>query len=157
LVHLGQVPQQPETGAELVMQRIRGVSHYVQATALCRPLSPERGNDNVPAGSYGARDLAHVRGTVVQVGKKVKHGTVVPHVVLTGAKRVRCHITTQPIYCAGALTKTGLRHRECGCGDIQDGQISVSPLEQVIDQRRFAAANINDSRVTLRGRFLDQP
>lgn len=156
-VYLCQVPQQPKPSAELVMQRIRGIANYVQTAALCRALGPERGNDNVPAGPYRVRHLAHVRGTIVLVGEKVKHGTVMPHVEFTAAKRVRCDITATPIHCAGAFTKTSLRHLECGCGDIQDGQISISPAEQVIYQRRFTAANINDSRVTRRGRILDQP
>jgi len=44
-----------------------------------------------------------------------------------------------------------------GCGNIQDGYVAITSFKQVINQRGFTAAHINDSRSPLRGSFFYHP
>lgn len=54
------------------MQRVRVVSHHIQAAAICRTFRAERRNDYVAADFDGSRNLLHIRGTVARIGQEVK-------------------------------------------------------------------------------------
>jgi hypothetical protein len=88
--------------------------------------------------------LASVCGTLLLLGKEMKHGSVVPHIVSTRWQFHTRNVADDPLDGIGGATQASLRHVDCGWRHIQDRNILIAASEQVVHQRRFPSTNIND-------------
>jgi hypothetical protein len=86
----------------------------------------------------------------------MKHGSVVPHIIFVANERKRRHISTQPAYVSRVISKTRSCHGQRRRGNIKNRWPLIAARQQVIDQRRLAAADIDDAGVPIRGSLFDE-
>lgn len=87
----------------------------------------------------------------------MKSGAVVPDVVRVGRQFAIQNICGDPLDSGGGRTETLLGNIDRGLGDVEHGEISVAGGQQVVDQGRCAAADIDDGSVVLWRGLNDQP
>jgi hypothetical protein len=156
VVQLLEAIQQTKAHAELRMQCLRVVTNDLKSAAFRGALGSERAHENVPTCFHGTPHLANVSDTLLHRRKEVKYCAVVPHIVGSGRQIGFCNVARNPLdaFCGPAQAPLGYVNR--GLRYIKDRDVSVSMGQQIVDQRRFAATNINDGSVALRRIFFDQ-
>jgi len=82
LVKLGQVTQKLEAHTELSVQCICIVAYDGKAAALKRALGSEGSDDHLASGFDCGADQIHVPLAIARIGQKMKHGAVVPNIVV---------------------------------------------------------------------------
>src|SRR5712691_3768863 len=93
---------------------------------------------------HGVADLSNIRSTVLARRKKVKHRTVVPHVVSSGPKLCFYDIDDEPMDLFCGQTQPLFGHVKSGLRNIEDGDVLIAPCKEVINEGGFASANVND-------------
>lgn len=101
--------------------------------ALGRPVLREHPDDHRAADPYCLPQRAHVAAAVVVVEKKVQHGAVMPNIPLAIWFPPE-HVLGQPRHGSGGAD-AGAGNVKCYRGHIQNGNVGVTVLEQVINQR----------------------
>jgi hypothetical protein len=76
--------------------------------------------------------------------KKVEHGAVVPHVVSAAFELCIGDIGDEPmdLFCREPESRLG--HVNSGLRNIEYGDVLISLCKEVINEGRFASANVND-------------
>jgi hypothetical protein len=74
----------------------------------------------------------------------MKHRTVVPHVVSSGLELCFRDIGDEPMDLLCGQTQSLLGHFDSGLRNIEDGDVLIAPSKEVINEGRFASANVND-------------
>src|SRR6267378_6990753 len=77
---------QTEAHAKLVVQRLGVIANNVKSTTFCGTFRSERADNHVPARPNGTGDVSNISGAVLDRGKKMKHRSVMPHVVSSKVK-----------------------------------------------------------------------
>ena len=126
------------------MQRIRIIPGYLKSAALRRALWSEGADNYMASWPDGMSNLANVRLTLLRAGQEVEDGAVVPNVVGASWKFESSDIANDPLNSVSKFFQPLLSHLDWGLRDIEDGDGLIAPSKQVIDERGFTAANIDD-------------
>lgn len=132
-MRLDQMPDELETRAELGMQRARVVANNAQAAASGRSLRTKCRDNDMATGPYCPRDLAHVGRALLRRRQKMKHGAIVPDVVLRARKIKRA--------CVPAVLSHGLckRSEPLPCdiqsrrGQIEHFHVAVTACQEIVN------------------------
>jgi hypothetical protein len=135
---------QLESGTEFGMQAIRVVLDHWEATAFRWPVRCECGHDNVAAWLHSAHHLGDISVTICLVGQKMENRTIVPHVKGTFWQREGCHVAFYPAHETCSRSEASAGNSQCLAGEVQNGKIFVTVGEEVINQGRGPAADIDD-------------
>lgn len=144
LVQLPNAVQETELRPKLAVKMFGVVADYVQAAALVRTVRPERRDNHVAPGPDRAGDLPNICGSVACAGQEVEDGPVVPDIVASRFQLNSRIVAGDPMHRGGGHTQTGLRHVNRRRGDVEDRDVAVALRDEIIDQRRFSAAHVND-------------
>jgi hypothetical protein len=126
------------------MQRICVIARHVEAAALRGALWAEGADNYVAARSDGMSNLANVSYALVRGGQEVEHGAVVPNVVGATQKLNSSDVASDPLNALSRFFQTFLGHIDCGLRDVEHGNVLIASGKKVIDERGFAAPNIDD-------------
>src|SRR5580658_5049251 len=83
---------QAEAYTELIVQRFRVITNYIEPTAFHRAFRTEGAHNHVATGPDGPSDLANIRIAVIPRSEKMKHCAIVPNVVRAGLQRGACYV-----------------------------------------------------------------
>src|SRR4051812_36761304 len=146
---------QLERGAKRSPQARAVIAGDRQAAALFRPVEREGGDDGVPADFQAASEARDIGDAVFLVGEKVERRPVVPDVVSLHRLPDRgiCH---QPLDSVGVGSEASLGSLQRRARQIEHSDILKPPLDEMVDQSRRAAANIDDGRTIDGTRLHDQ-
>jgi len=100
--------------------------------------------------------LAHVGVPIGGLGQEVEDGAVVPDVAVLLGQRDGCDVAQKPRHRVRAPGEPVAGDVDGALGDVEHAEAAVSPIEQVIDQRRFTGADVDDASVALSGRGGDE-
>ena len=89
-------------------------------------------------------NLSNIRSPVFFYSKKMKHCAVVPDVVGPALKLNFRNIGGEPADPFCGQSQPFLCHADSRLRNIKDGDVLITPRKKIIDEGRFAAANIND-------------
>jgi hypothetical protein len=92
----------------------------------------------------GSRDLPDVSNALLRVREEVKNGPVVPYIVSSRLQLDMRNICRDPVNRVGNLSQPLFGCLNRAFRNIQDGDVLESARNQVIDERGFAAPDIND-------------
>jgi len=74
----------------------------------------------------------------------MEYGAVVPNVVGATRKLNFSDVASEPLNALSKFFQTFLGHIDCGLQDIEDADVLIASGKQVVDERGFAAPDIND-------------
>ena len=134
---------QPKSGTERLPETRGVVTRDGQAAAFFRAIQRESGDDGVSASFQTARKALDIGGTVFLIGEKVERRPVVPDVISLYRLPNR-DIRHQPMNSIGADAETSLGSLQCRARQIEHADILKSLLNEMVDQPRSAAANVDD-------------
>src|SRR5712671_6158953 len=134
---------QTEAHAKLVVQRFCVIPNNVEPTAFSRTLWAECADDYMTTRLHSVADLSNIHSTVLARRKKMKHRTVVPYVVSSGLELRFRDIGDEPMDLFCGQTQPLLGHVDSGLRNIEDGDVFMAPCQEVINEGRFASANVN--------------
>jgi|GraSoi_2013_60cm_1033757.scaffolds.fasta_scaffold00368_6 hypothetical protein len=89
-------------------------------------------------------NLPNVSKTLVRACQEMEYSAVVPHVVSATRKRNLGDVAREPLNLLSMFFQTFLRHIDCSLRDIEDRNVLIASGKQVIDERGFAAPNIDE-------------
>ena len=136
------------------MQGIRVVADNVEAAAFCRALGSERAHDDVAARPNGASDLANVRNTLLRIREEMKDSPVMPNVISPRPQLHLRYVRDQPVNSLCGLSQPLPAGLDGDLRDIQDCDVLKSSCDQVVNERGFASAYVDDrSGKITRGSF----
>ena len=92
----------------------------------------------------GVADLSNIRSTVLACSKKMKHRTVVPHVVSAALELCIGDNGDEPMDLFCGQTQPLLGHVDSGLRNIEDGDVLIAPCKEVINEGGFTSANVNE-------------
>jgi hypothetical protein len=72
---------QTKPRAELIMQRVRVITHDFQAAALRWTFRPEGTDNDVPTAFYRTHDVLNVGETLFYRGQKMEYGPIMPNIL----------------------------------------------------------------------------
>src|SRR5947207_982183 len=150
---------QLERGAERLSQARAVIAGDRQAAALFRAVEREGSDDGVPADFQAAPEAGDVGGAIACVGEKVKRRPVVPDIVGLGrfkGRRVRDDPADTLGAGAKAALKAGLGGSQRRARQIEHGNVLEPLLDEMVDQPRSTAANVDNRRVADGTRLHDQ-
>src|SRR5207248_3191879 len=130
--------------AKLLMQSVRIVSDHVETAALGWTFWPKRADNHMPSGLYRIGYLADICYAGLGRSQKMEYCAVMPHIVSRRLKLRRSNIGDDPTHLGGSSPDSLHGRLDRGLGNIKDGDVLVSLSEQVIDQSRFTATDIDD-------------
>ena len=93
--------QQTKAFPELCVQRLRVIADNLKPAALRRTLRSERAHQYVPARLDRLGYLADIGDALIRGGKKMKHGTVVPHILSAGRQIGFSNVGSEPLDALG--------------------------------------------------------
>src|SRR5207302_8001318 len=109
----------------------------------CRTLWSKRADDYMTTRLDGVGDLSNISSTLLARRKKMKHRTVVPHVISSGLELCFRDIGDEPMYLFCGRTQPLFGYVDSGLRNIEDGDVLIAPCKEVINEGRFASANVN--------------
>ena len=109
----------------------------------------------MPARRDGTVGRVDVPLTILRIGQEVEDRPVVPEVIGTSQSAGR-DVRFKPRDAAGLPAKPLFRPLQGVGGDIQHGQVGISPVEQCVHEQRGPAAGVNDARILPCTGGLDQ-
>src|SRR5882757_3270425 len=140
--------------AELIVQRVRVITHDFQAAAFPRTFRPKGADNDVPSASYRTRNVLNVGDSLVYCRQKMKYGPVMPNIV---SKRLEFRIEdigNKPMNVVRSFSHALFRDIDRCLGNIEDSDVLISARDEVVGQSGFAAAYINnEGRKTRAGSF----
>jgi hypothetical protein len=89
-------------------------------------------------------NLPNVSCALLGASQEMEYGAVVPHVVGAARKSNFNDVVSEPLYALSKLFQAFLGHIDCSLRDIEDGDVPIGSGNQVIDERGFATADIDD-------------
>ena len=127
-----------------------------QAAAAFGSIGSEAADDCVSAGCNGARGGLHVRLSCFGRREKVEGRAIVPKVE-TAFAQIQCrHVCDEPVDTRSSRAQALSGDLERGRREIDDGDRLDTEVEQVIHQRRRAAADVDDARARTEPGFNQQ-
>src|SRR5665213_471464 len=131
------------------------IPHNIKATALHRTIWTESADNHMTAWFYCRCDIPDISDPVFGRRQEVKNGAIVPDIVGVGRKTRLYNISPPPANGFRSFSQAPLSDFKSGLRNIPDCNIPVSPLQQVVNQCRCAAACIDDrcALVPTRGTF----
>jgi len=141
------VAEKAEWLPELGMQCVGAIAHDRKAAALGRPVFRERGDYDVAARLHGVEYAVNVGGPVFRRRQKMKHRAIVPHVVGVRSEGDLRDIGLEPVNPWGTRTQSAPGRFQCGTGQVENGDIAKSVVQQVIDECRCAPAHVDNRTV----------
>lgn len=78
--------------------------------------------------------------------EKMEHGAIVPNVISAWNEIGFGNVRNDPVNPFGGLFQTCPSHVDCGLGDIKDGYVLIAFGKEIIHERGFTAAYVNDGR-----------
>ena len=135
---------QTELDAKLVMQGFSVVAHNVETAASCGTIRSEGTDDDMAPRPDGMGDLSNIGVTQLDCRKKMKYRAVVPYVVNTGIEGRFRDIGDEPtdLFCGRSQSLLG--HIDGSRRNIKNCDIPMAAREEVVGERRFTTANVND-------------
>jgi len=111
-------------------------------------------HDNMASRLHCVGNLANICRTVAKQGKKMKHCSVMPHIVSRTRQFDLCDIGDEPMHALKGLAQPFSVHIDGCLRDIEDCDVLVPTGEEVIDERGFTSAYIdNGCREVASGTF----
>jgi hypothetical protein len=98
----------------------------------------------MPSRSDGVSNLANISPALFRAGQEMEDGAVVPNVVGAPRKFEFGDVANDALNAISKFFQPLLGNIDCGLRDIEDGDVRIAPGQQVIDERGFSAANIDD-------------
>src|SRR5271169_199127 len=86
----------------------------------------------------------------------MKYCAIVPHIEGLWREGNLRNVAQHPMHVCGRMPQSLLRRFYSRCGNIEDGEVLVSPADKIVCQSGFAGADIDDRRVASGGTTLDQ-
>jgi len=74
----------------------------------------------------------------------MEYGAVVPNVVGATRKPNFSDVASEPLNAHSKFFQTFLGHFKCRLGEVEDGDVLIASGKQIVDERGFAAPDIND-------------
>src|SRR5215472_911424 len=143
-VALGSGGGEAEARAELAEDGVCVVALDGEAAAFGGAVGRKGCEDDVAAGTEGARDLLDVGGAVGGCGEKVKDGAVVPEAEVMLRELGGEEVSAEKRYARGGWAKACAGVVERLLGDVEDGEVGVAGGEEVVDERGLASADVED-------------
>ena len=138
-----------------IAQAFRAITLHRQPAAFLRTIGGEGRNDGIAVRLHATVQALDISGAVPCLNQEMKRGPVVPDI--EGARRLpRGGVRRDPLRLAGCRTNPQLRRRKCGLRQIEHRDFIEAAHEQRIDEPRGAAADIDDCRLRIVGKSLDQ-
>src|SRR6185312_5716733 len=143
-VPLGVNRQKP--GTERLREARCVVTRDRQTAAFFRAIERESRDDGVSAGFQTAHEARDIGGAVFFVGEKVERRPVVPDVLSPRRLPDRgiCHQPLNPVGTRAEASPGGL---QCRVRQIEHRDILKPQLDEMVDQPRRAATNVDDGRL----------
>jgi hypothetical protein len=135
--------------AQQTLEAISVVLHDRQSAAFRWAAWRKAGDDRPAVAVEGGVKRANIEGLVIGFGEEVQHGAVVPESEALGRTPGR-HVRRNPCDALRFCAKSCARLFECRRGDIEHCHISEAVAQQVIDQGRCAAADVDESAMPVR-------
>ncbi len=110
----------------------------------------------MPARLHRPRDLADIGRPILRPGQEVKHRPVVPDIEASRLERIAGDIPAMPLDPGRRRAQSLSGNLQGGRGKVQYVHLPIAHGHQVIDQRRFAAADIYDPAFAAGRRLTDQ-
>ena len=133
-----------EVWPELTMQLVRRITRHGQTAALFGAVWCKRCNNHVAPRFDRLHNLLNIGSTVSGVCQEVKDSAVMPDIKSLFWKTYFSDVAGYPCNATTGITEAFASNIECTCGQVQNGHISKSIAQQVVDEGGCAAANIND-------------
>src|SRR6267142_1740499 len=123
-------------------ESVRVVTADHQAAAAFRAVGREGRDDGMSARAQGASKPGNVSRLIIPLGEKVKRRPVVPQII--GPRRLpRGYISRNPCHPVCLVADAGSRGTKRCSRQIEHCYVLIAPRNQVIDEARGAAANVN--------------
>ncbi len=132
-----------ESILEFGFQCLGTMAHYRQATAARGAVKAEGGDQQMTAWSQSPAYRRRVPTPCLCVGQKMKNGTVMPEAISVDIESKASDIGLQPpdLISTRPESQSGLPQR--GLGEIEDRDVTMAPIQQIINQRRSPAADVD--------------
>ena len=139
------------------MQPVRVVSHNVHAAALHRTVRPEGGHDHMTARFHGVGNLAHIGMTLFRRRQEMEDCAIVPYIVVVPLEGERRDIAAQPDHFDRVQSHSFFGYGDRCRRNIQHLKVSITSVQQIVNQRRLSTTHIHDPCIVVRARLLNQP
>ena len=126
------------------MQRFFVVAHHIEAAALGGAFRPEGADNNMASGSNRGSGLPDIRGALLRRGQKMKNGAIMPDVVSLRREVNGGDIADKPRHAFCRSAQSFLRYVNRGFGNVQDGDVLVAARDEIVNERRFAPADVDN-------------
>jgi hypothetical protein len=143
------VSQQAETNAKLAVQGLGVIANNVQTAALRGSFRPEGADDYMTSGLDRVGYLAHICNTLFRRCQKVEHCTVVPHIIGAGLQHRLRDVIDEPMDMFRGRPEPLLVRIDGSLRNIENTDVLVSASKKVVDESRFATADVDDGRRVL--------
>ncbi len=92
----------------------------------------------------GVADLSNIRSTVLACSKKMKHRTVVPHIISAVFELSIGDVGDEPIDLFCGQSQPLLGHVDSNLRNIEDGDVLIASCKEVVNEGGFAASDVDD-------------
>lgn len=135
-----------ERGSKFTVQAVRRVTFDGKAATFLGAIWAECGNDHTPAWLDGLHDLFDVGAAICGISEEMKNRPVMPDVVGLRGQIDLADVTDDPFDRVAFDPKSLSGHTQGFRGQVQDGEFPIPRGQQIIDQGRGAAADVDDGR-----------
>jgi len=135
-----------ESRTKFVMKRFGVITDYVESAAFRRSFPAKRADNDVSTVLDGASHSADVSNALLLRGEKMEDCAVVPNIICDWRELHCSNVGCDPVNTLDRFFQTFLRHVDCGLRYIKNSDVLIASRKEIIDESRFATADINNGR-----------